>query len=56
MLMYLTCFSDVNPISGETTGEVAVEEQMSFLLCVYETPPDKTKQTCIGILVFHWFR
>ncbi|XP_071168797.1 DNA mismatch repair protein Msh3-like isoform X1 [Mytilus edulis] len=41
---------DVNPISGETTGEVAVEEQMSFLLCVYETPPDKTKQTCIGIL------
>ncbi|CAC5363938.1 MSH3 [Mytilus coruscus] len=41
---------DVNPISGEITGEATVEEQTSFLLCVYETPPDKTKQTCIGIL------
>ncbi|XP_052101341.1 DNA mismatch repair protein Msh3-like isoform X2 [Mytilus californianus] len=41
---------DVNPISGEITGEATVEEQTSFLLCVYETPPDKTKQTSIGIL------
>ena len=48
----LFCFADVNPISGDVCGDLKVEEQTSFLLCVYDaSPTDKTKPPYIGIFV-----
>jgi hypothetical protein len=46
-LKKLFCFADVNPISGDVCGDLKVEEQTSFLLCVYDaSPTDKTKPYC----------